>query len=174
VTLKTPITLLFLVVTLMAASVFGWRLLSEDAPPLSDLTAPDPTCRTKQIGSGSELRSNQITVNVYNAGSVSGLADSTMRSLNRRGFLPGLVENAPAKTRASNVLVLDPQPKSASVRLVTTQFDGRVEVRRNSDDLADGVDVFVGDDFQGFDADAKTSVAVRNRTAVCIPVDPTS
>ncbi|MBA2532529.1 MAG: LytR C-terminal domain-containing protein [Nocardioidaceae bacterium] len=173
-TLKTPITLLFLVLMLMVASVYGWRLLSEDAPPLSDLTAPEPTCRTKQISSGSQLRSNQVTVNVYNAGSISGLADSTMRSLTRRGFLSGLVENAPAKTRTNNVLVLDPQPKSASVRLVTTQFDGRVEVRRNSDDLADGVDVFVGDDFQGFDANAKTSVAVRNRTNVCVPIDPTS
>lgn len=173
-TLKTPITLLFLIFLLMAASVFGWRMLTEDAPPLSVSPSSDPSCRTKQIGSGSKLRSTQVTVNVYNAGSISGLADQTMRSLNRRGFVAGVVDNAPNSTKVGNVLVLDPQPKSAPVRLVLAQFDGQVQVRLRSDDLADGVDVLVGDDFQGVNAEADRSLAVKNRTDVCVPVDGTS
>lgn len=169
--LKTPLTLVVLVILCVAGAALGWRLLTQDAPPLDAGSARGTACKDRELDSGTKLKSSQIRVNVYNAGSISGLANTTMRSLSRRGFVAGVVDNAPAKTNAQNVVVLDPEPKSASVRLVAAQFKGDVDVRKRADDLSDGVDVIVGDDFQGIDADAKTSLSVQSNTNVCVPSD---
>lgn len=172
-TLRTPLTLLILVILCVAGTVIGWRLLTQDAPALDAGSSRGAACDDRQLSSGSKLRSRQIQINVYNAGSISGLADATMRSLSRRGFVAGVVDNAPGRAQAQNVLVLDPEPKSASVRLVAAQFNGDVVVRKRADDLNDGVDVIVGDDFQGIDQKAKTSLSVQSSTDVCVPTDRT-
>ena len=163
--LRTSLTLLFLVALLVAGSVVGWRLVTEDAP---ELGADDPACEEDRVKSDSKLRAGQVRVNVYNAGSIDGLASTTMRSLSRRGFVEGVVDNAPASMRAQNVLLLDPQPKSGPVRLVAAQFDGDVVIRQDRDDPGDGVDVFVGDRFRGLDDKAKTFVTVQSDTEVCV------
>ena len=170
--LKTPLTLVLLVLLLVIGSLLGWQLLTQEAPPL-DAGSRGSACLDRQLESGTKLRAGQITVNVYNAGSISGLAHTTMRSLIRQGFAAGVVDNAPARSGARNVLVLDPEPKSASVRLVAHQFNGDVVIRRRADDLSDGIDVIVGDGFRGLDDKAKTTLAVQNQTDVCVPVDPT-
>ncbi len=172
-TWKTPVTLLLLVVLCVAGTIYGWRLLTEDAPPL-DAGSARPDCSDRQLDSGSKLKSNQVQVNVYNAGSISGLAGETMRLLTRREFIAGVVDDAPANTKAQNVVVLDPEPKSASVELVAAQFKGDVVVRKRADDLSDGIDVIVGDGFQGIDPQAKTTLAVQRNTDVCVPSEDAS
>ena len=166
--LRTPLTLLALVGLLVVGSFLGWRLLTEEAPPLDGGRSE---CVAQQSGGQTELRSDEVRVNVYNAGSISGLASTTMRSLSRRDFLEGTVDNAPAGTKAQNVLLLDPAPKSPPVRLVAAQFKGDVVVRRHGDDLGEGVDVLVGDGFRGLDEDAATSLTLRNRTDECATGD---
>jgi len=162
VTLRTTLTLAVLVAVLVAGSVVGWRLATEDLPGFG---TGGGDCRTEQVES--KLTSDEVTVNVYNAGTISGLASSTMRSLGRHGFIAGIVENAPPGTRAKNVVLLDPEPKSAEVRLVKQQFKGKVDVRGRSDDLSDGVDIILGDGFKGVDDKAKDSVTVTTETEVC-------
>ena len=167
-TVRTPLTLLALVGLLVVGSVLGWRLLTQEAPPLD---AGRSECDDQQPAK-TELRSEDVRVNVYNAGSISGLASTTMRSLSGRDFVEGTVENAPAGTKARNVLLLDPDPKSAPVRLVAAQFRGDVVVRRQGNDLSEGVDVFLGDDFQGLDEGAATSLTLRSRADdECSPGD---
>ena len=165
--LRTSLTLMFLVGLLVAGSVVGWRLVTEDAPDLRG----GPDCVNERVETETTLRSRQVRVNVYNAGSIDGLASSTMRSLSRRGFAEGVIGNAPANTKADNVLLLDPQPKSPPVRLVAAQFAGAVVVRRRADDLSEGVDIFVGNGFRGVDGAAKTSMTVRETTEECVPTD---
>ncbi len=173
-TLRTPLTLVALAVLCVAGTVLGWRLLTQEAPGIDVGSTRDAGCKDRQISSGAKLRSTQIQVNVYNAGSVSGLANTTMRSLSRRGFVAGVVENAPTKSEPPNVLVLDPEPKSPSVQLVVGQFKGEVEVRKRANDLSDGVDIILGDGFRGIDDKARTSLSVRSRTDVCVPASRTS
>lgn len=170
-TLKTPLTLVVLVSLCVVGTVYGWRLLTQDAPPLDAGSFRDSGCSDRQLDSGSKLKSSQVQVNVYNAGSISGLASETMRALSRRGFVAGVVDDAPASTKAQNVVVLDPEPKSASVQLVAEQFNGEVVVRKRADDLSDGIDVIVGDNFQGIDKQAETSLSVQRNTDVCVPTD---
>jgi len=162
--LRTSLTLVVLVALLVGGSFYGWRLLTENPPDLG----ADPTCEEEQqVATDRKLRAEEVRVNVYNAGSIDGLASTTMRSLSRRGFVEGVVDNAPENTKARNVLLLDPQPKSAQVQLVAAQFAGDVVIRRNRDDLGDGVDVFVGGRFRGIDDKAKTFVTVRGDTEEC-------
>jgi hypothetical protein len=162
-TLKTPLTLVVLVGLLVTGSVLGWRLLTQDVPPLDTGSSEcEPAANTD-----TEVRAEEVRVNVYNAGSISGLASTTMRSLSRRDFIEGAVDNAPAGTKAKSVLLLDPEPKSAPVRLVAAQFEGDVVVRRKSEDLGEGVDVVLGDGFRGLDEDAPTSIQLRNRSDEC-------
>ena len=163
--LRTSLTLMFLVGLLVAGSVVGWRLVTEDAPDIG----AGSDCVNQQVSSKTTVRSNEVRINVYNAGSIDGLASTTMRSLSRRGFVEGVVGNAPAGIKAQNVLLLDPQQKSAAVRLVAAQFDGDVVIRRRSDDLREGVDIFVGNGFRGVDNAAKTSLTVRETTEECVP-----
>jgi hypothetical protein len=166
--LRTSLTLLALAGLLVIGSLVGWRLLTEDAPPLDTGSS---ACDGQPDTADTELRSEEVRVNVYNAGSISGLASTTMRSLNRRGFEEGSVDNAPAGTKVKNVLLLDPEPKSAPVRLVAAQFVGDVVRRRHGDDLSEGVDIILGDDFRGVDEDAATSISLRSRTDECAPGD---
>jgi len=166
--LRTSLTLMTLVALLVAGSVVGWRLLTSNAPGLG---SDDPACEDQAAPEDTKLRATDVRVNVYNAGSISGLASSTMRSLSRRGFVEGVVDNAPGRTKADNVLLLDPQPKSAPVRLVAAQFEGDVVTRRVREDLGEGVDVIVGDRFRGLNDAARTFVTVRGDTEAC--VEPT-
>ena len=165
--LRTSLTLVVLVGLLVAGSVVGWTLVTEDAPELGGSS----DCVNQQVNSKTTLRSDDVRINVYNAGSIDGLASTTMRSLTRRGFVEGVVGNAPARTKAKNVLLLDPQPGSPPVRLVAAQFEGAVDIRRRSDDLSEGVDVLVGNGFRGVDGAAKTSMTVRETTEECVPTD---
>ncbi len=168
--LRTGLTLVVLVGLLVAAVVVGWRLLTTNIPLLN---AAQPTCSNEKLPSGSRLESSQVTVNVYNSGSISGLANATMLSLNRRGFGAGVVADAPPRIKAKNVTIFDPRPKAPSVRLVKQQFAGKVAVRKRRADISAGVDVVVGDKFAGLAPKAATSLRLRGTTRVCVDVTPT-
>ncbi len=174
--LKTPLTLAVLVAVLVGGSVVGWRLATEEVPSLRDSTASDgPTCDDQTFDSGSRLQSTAVTVNVFNDGTVSGLAGETLRALQDNGFIGGSATDSSVRMPNRNALVVAAEPRSAPVRLVKRQLRGRVAIREaaaeEDADIGTDVNIYVGNRFQGVARNARTSLKVRGQTTVCVPVD---
>lgn len=168
---KSPLTLLVLVLMVAAAFVVGWRLATEPVP--STVVEADErrkrSCKPETLRPGDSLQISQVRVNVYNAGTVPGLAESTLTELVQRGLLPGRTGNAPADVDTQETLLLDPDPDSAAVKLVKKQLKRPVQVRKVADDLTEGVDVIVGDQAQGLRKGSPTQVQVKAATTICVP-----
>lgn len=167
---KSPLTLLVLVLLVAAAFVVGWRLATEPVPPTVEVQeGRKRSCKTETLRPGDSLRMSQVTVNVYNAGTIPGLAESTLTELVERGALPGRTGNAPADVNTQKTLLLDPKPDSAAVKLVKKQLKRPVVVRKVAKDLTPGVDVVVGDNTQGLRNGSPKQVEVKVTTTVCVP-----
>lgn len=171
--LKTPLTLAVLVAVLIGGAVVGWRYATQEVPSLRDGTASDgPTCRNRTFDSGQTLESRAVTVNIYNAGDVSGLAGETLRAFQTQGFIGGSATDRNIRMPNKNALIAAAEPRSAPVRLVRRQLAGRVAVRAAGDpDIGTDVNVYIGNRFRGVVRDARTSLRVRGTTTVCVPVE---
>ncbi len=165
---KTPITLVVLLGLLLGAAFYGWQTIispdeTEKAPAASG--TPPPCERRASFKKGQTIRAQDITVNVYNAGIVSGLAGNTLSALVGRGFKGGISDNAPRAQSAGNVTIMTDVPRSPKVRLVRMQFQGPLRVV--SGELGVGVDVIVGDEFRGVDPNAATVIRLRRNISSC-------
>lgn len=168
---KTPITLVVLLLLLGGSVYYGWQAAtaptSSDtvSKPTSTPTTDQPSCAKKQFPGKRSLTSTNVVVNVYNAGTVAGLASDTMSRLAAQGFREGVIKDAPARVKAANVAILSKATRSPEVKLVAAQFKGPVAVRK--DNLGPGVDIVVGDQFQAVDPQAETSIVVRRPVRRC-------
>lgn len=171
---KTPITLLVLLAVLLGAGYYGWRTIVSPATGSNDTLshasrgAPRHACLKKgdPTKKGQRLVTKDVLVNVYNSGAISGLAGDTLAAMHVRGFLEGVAENAPVGTRASNVMIITADKRAPEVRLVASQFKGRVVFKKGTP-LAPGVDVVVGDSFVGVDHTARTFLRLRQHVPTC-------
>jgi LytR cell envelope-related transcriptional attenuator len=171
--LTTTVTMVVLIGILVVGAVWGWRSLFAELPE-TDLTVdePAPTCETERIDAGQKIRTRQVRVSVFNAGSRSGRAGETMDALIDRGFQPGDVGNAPSDAEVRRVQVLANDAKDPRARLVARQFGKGVKVQVAEEDLGSGVDVLIGDRFTGL-SKAPRSIRVKQPEQVCVPVLPT-
>lgn len=164
---KTPITLSVLVVILVGAAYYGWQSVvapPEDSVANTDPVTPtQPTCKkVREVRKEKRLNAGRVLVNVYNAGSIDGLASDTLAALEAKGFDAGVADNAPTGATATNVTILTESRRSPAVRLVAKQFDGKVAY--TDTDLARGVDVVVGDEFASVDVEANNFLVLRERS----------
>lgn len=150
-----------LVLLVVGAGWYGYRELV--SPPDAPVEAA-PGC-TDGAADG-RLRAGEVTVNIYNSGDISGLAGTTLAALQRRGFVPGASENAPARIAARTAVIYGSAPTSAEARLVQLQFTDEVRVVRRPN-LAEGVDVVLGSRFGGIDRTARRSVSLPTRESRC-------
>lgn len=143
----TGITLTVLVALLAAGGLIGWRAFRA---PVADDDAHGPRrgCDAG-LAKGDLVRSRDVTVSVYNAGTRSGLASQTLQELAARGFIEGDVGNAPADADNVRVVrVLTTKKSDPAAQLVARQFGKRTPVSV-APDLGAGVEVVVGDRFVG-------------------------
>ena len=169
--ITTAVTLLILCSLLVLGAVTGWKYLFAELP--GDGTAaetPGPTCTTKQVDAGQRLRSRQVRVSVFNGGTRAGLANETLDALRRRGFKLGAVGNAPSDINVKRVQVWSLEEDDAEARLVAGQFGKKIKIVFSDVDLGPGVDVIVGNSFNGLRRNAKTSIEVKSTQEVCVPV----
>ncbi len=174
---KTPITLLVLTGILLGAAYYGWTSLSapsekpdtpsattaSSAPPI----AKEPKCTTvKKFGKGQSIAAEDVIVNVFNAGSIPGLASKTLDSLVDKGFERGAADNAPVDLAATNVTIVTEKRDSPVVRLVAMQFQGTVGFA-DGPDLAPGVDIVVGDNFLSVDSEARRVLRLKRPVTTC-------
>jgi hypothetical protein len=167
---KSPLTMLVLVLMVAAAFIVGWRLATEPVPATVEVEqGKKRSCKTETLRPGDSLQVSLVTANVYNAGTIPGLAESTLSDLVQRGLLPGRTGNAPDDLDTQKTLILDPQPDSAAVKLVKKQLKRPVQVRKVAEDLTAGVDVIVGDKSEGLRRGSPRQVKVKTATTVCVP-----
>lgn len=152
----TPITLLLLLGFLGYGLWWGWQELTR--PP----TIPSaPPCVVQTV---SALNTTQVRVKVFNGGTTAGLAGQITEQLKAKGF----ATLSPANTaeQPPTTIIVGSGPEAPEVLLVQGFFPAS-EVR--GDARTDGtVDVLVGDNFPGFNAEAPMEVEVPGGT-VCVP-----
>ncbi len=170
---KTPITLLVLLGVLLGAAYYGWQTVIAPATE-NDETAPPsettPTCQqVPEFRKGDKVRARDVTVNVYNAGIISGLADDTLNALADKGFKPGESANAPDDILTTNVTILVGERTTPLIRLVARQFKGPIRFERGPE-LDPGVDVLIGNEFRAVDRSANSFVRVKRAIMTCKPV----
>lgn len=145
----SAVTLTVLVCLLAAAAFLGWRALSSPLPDSDDEAGAGPRCDSG-LAKGDVVRTKDVTVSVYNAGSRSGLASQTRDELAARGFIPGDAGNAPEELESVRfVRILAPSTKDPAARLVAAQFGRNTLIAATREDLGPGVDLVVGDSFVG-------------------------
>jgi len=168
--LTTGITLVVLCGLLVAGGVIGVKWLFAKAPSPTQLVAtpPAPSCTAQPVHRGTRIRSTQVEVSVFNAGTQSGLADQTMSALADRGFHSGDVGNAPGGVHVRRAEVWTDVRRDPAARLVARQLGHHVPIRVTKKSLGTGVDVIVGNRFHGL-VQAPRSAKVRHTVRVCAP-----
>ena len=149
---RTTITMLVLIALVAGAGWYGYDQLMSPPEPSAD----DAICDK----GGNRLKASDVTVNVYNAGDISGLASKTLATLQRKGFTPGASENAPSRLDVEKAVIYGSKLTSPEVRLVRLQLRDQVRVVRRPN-LAEGVDIVVGSNFGGFDGKAPKVLKIK-------------
>ncbi len=172
---RSIITMSALVAIFVVGTFVGFRLLFAEAPSLADATTDDSAqCEDATIPAGGQLPAAQVTVTVYNAGSVSGLANRTLINLQQRGFRPGKVGNVPEGiTATNNVTVITANQQDPAVRLVARQFKGKVTYVQPTQAQGDNVEIVIGPRFSELRKKFPTSVQVDQAVQICVPVEAT-
>lgn len=172
---KGAVTLTVLAVLFVVGVVAGFRLVTSPIPKLElESEGSEPICRDVTLKPGSTLSTEQVTVDVYNAGSVSGLASQTQRRLGRYGYQRGVIGNADdLDVGARNVTIVAKNPNGAMAKLVKGQFRGNVRVEKGEVSEDTSIAVVIGEKFAGLDRKARSSVPVDEKLDICVPIEAT-
>lgn len=159
--------MLVLCALLVSGAFWGWRQLT--APLAEETTTAGPTneCTVRKVRSGKRVKSTQVQVSVFNAGTRGGLADTTLARFTERGFVAGETGNAPVRLDVERAQVNARRSDDAAARLVARQFGPRVRVQVSRRDLGPGVDVVVGNAFRGL-ASAPPAVRLDRSQRLCL------
>ncbi len=110
----------------------------------------------------------QVTVNVYNATTRSGLAQKTADELKKRGFRVGEVTNAPEqydkKVKGTGLLLGQGAALKSSLTVLGTQLPG-AEHRADAARKNATVDLIIGDRFAGLAKHTDADTALARLTA---------
>ncbi|MCF3960782.1 LytR C-terminal domain-containing protein [Streptomyces fuscigenes] len=147
-------TVFAVVAAVVVLGLVGWgtqqliHVFSGDADKA--VAAKKPNCKPATLPAKTLPKPGQITVNVYNATTRSGLAQQTADALKKRGFVIGKVGNAPAaydkKVPGSAVLLGGQGASNGTFSVLGTQLKGatpKTDSRTGKD-----VDLIIGGAFQ--------------------------
>ena len=162
------LTLVVAIAVFITGSVVGFQLLTQG----TDDVVQAETCTSSVVTAGSELNSNVVTVNVFNASTRSGLANRALIDLQANGFLGGQIGNSTSATQPRRVAILTDDPEDPRVKLVAAQFRDKVEYAPADLQVEDGIIVVVGDDYRGLKKDIVTTITTDRDIPVCVPVIP--
>jgi hypothetical protein len=160
---KSTLVLGCLAALLVVVGLWGWHTATAPFPGKSD----PPRCVETPVGKGDKVFPEQVTVSVYNASEVNGLAGRTLDLFAKDGFNKGVTGNAPRDTHVQNAAIWTTTPDSPDVRLVATRLGRGVDVVRKQG-RGFGVTVVVGDDFDDL-VKGKKSVVATGDAEICSP-----
>ncbi len=155
----TPVILLGLLGILLWAASWGWKSLTAPLP-----TPPPTPCVTREA---STVTPASVTVQVYNGGFTSGLANKVGDRLKKAGFV--IAKKSNTDERVTKTIIRGNARDEAQLQLVASYIDSATI---QHDDRVDGtVDVLVGTQFTTFAPSPKTQVPA-NGGNICVPASP--
>jgi len=167
--LTRMLTLAVAAAIFVVGGVVGFELLTQG----TDKVAQAETCTASVITAGSELNSNVVTVNVFNASNRSGLANRALIELQANGFLGGQIGNSTSATKPNRVAILTADAEDPRVKLVAAQFRDKVEFAPADLTVDEGIVIVVGDNYRGLKKKAAVTTITTDRDIpVCVPVIP--
>ena len=167
--LTRVLTLVVAIAVFVTGSVVGFRLLTQG----TDDVVQAETCTSSVVTAGSELNSNVVTVNVFNASTRSGLANRALIDLQANGFLGGQIGNSTSATKPNRVAILTADAEDPRVKLVAAQFRDKVEFAPADLTVDEGIVIVVGDNYRGLKKKAAVTTITTDRDIpVCVPVIP--
>jgi len=167
---RGPITLLILIGLLGYAAWYGAKnVLGQPA------ANPAPVCKTHKAKHPTKITSKQVTVNIYNAGEVRGLAQRTATAMSKRGFNVEEIANAPAgmKLPKGAKAMVRAKARTPQARLVAKQA-GKVTIKVQPKRKNNTIDLIVGEKFSALKAKAPKSIEVTGTVVTCKTPKPTA
>ncbi|MDR0284040.1 MAG: LytR C-terminal domain-containing protein [Propionibacteriaceae bacterium] len=156
---STPITLLILLGALCYGVWWGYKEVTA--------TVPGPTPQACVTQPMTELTTADVTVNVYNGGSLRGLAGRVADTLHSGGFVVGKVGNS--TTKVGSILIIGAAADNPEVQLVAARFTNpEIQADARPDHT---VDVVLGNSYVeagGMVAEPPASIQIPSGT-VCLP-----
>ncbi|MFL6062004.1 MAG: LytR C-terminal domain-containing protein [Marmoricola sp.] len=150
-------------VTLAVAGVCAlvmaiWGFNSLTAPVKKDQPAATTTNNGGCVPQGaSYVHRGDVTVSVFNAGKKTGRAQSTLDQLERAGFVPGAVGNAPTGDKVARAEVHTTKADDPRAQLVALALGKGAKVVVTTV-IGPGLDVIIGDKFKRLDPGAPQRV----------------
>ena len=130
-----------------------------------------PTCSDTEKEVKQFLRRSEVQVSVFNAGTREGLAGNTLEKIEEAGFKAGNAGNAPRSAVVRRAVVWTTQPNDSSAKLVALALGRGTRIEVTETDLGPGIDVLVGDKFQGLNKKAPQRIRLPRPIETCIEVD---
>jgi hypothetical protein len=165
--LTTAITLAVLLLVLIGMAAYGY----------SQLTAPlpgRPSAAEKCTGAEKEvqgfLKRKQVQVSVFNAGNREGFAGATLEKIVDAGFRAGNAGNAPKSAQIRRAVVWTTDEDDPAAKLVATSLGRRTKIEVTKTDLGPGVDLIVGNKFNGIRKGPK-KIRLADPVEKCVPVE---
>lgn len=164
--LTTGVTLVALLVVLCVMAVWGYHAATS---PIADgsSSSGSPTCKPEDQQVAKFLQRKDVTVSVYNAGKTSGRAQQTMGLLERAGFKPGAVGNAPEGITVKRAAVYTTKSDDPAAELVAKTLGKATQVVHSDEEMGPGVDVVIGDRFKRLDPKAPAKIALPKPEVTC-------
>ncbi|MER6558663.1 LytR C-terminal domain-containing protein [Streptomyces sp. NPDC001027] len=130
--------------------------------------AGTPAGKATGVGAGAVPKPAQITVNVFNATTRSGLAKTTADELKRRGFKIGEVGNAAKqydkKVAGTGILLGPASSLNTSLPVLATQL-AAAERRTDAARAGTAVDLIIGNGFKALTSQAEATKALTALSA---------
>jgi hypothetical protein len=166
--LTTAVTLVVLLIVLAGMAAYGFRQLTA---PLPDGPSADPTCSGVEKQVQAYLKRGDVQVSVFNAGTRGGLAGTTLEKVEEAGFRAGNAGNAPRSAEVRRAVVWTTKADDPAAQLVSQAFGRRIRIEVTDTDLGPGIDVLVGDKFEGLNPKAPKRIKLADPVETCVKVD---
>lgn len=149
---RAAIILTVLLTLLLAAGIYAFAyymdLLPRDAPS-------DEAQDTEQVTATAEapqISPEEVTVNVYNASGVTGIAGRTSEALSAQGYAVDTVADAPDDFETPEVAQIIHGAEGAEGAALLAELVPGAEII-DDDREGDGVDLFIGEGFEEISAE---------------------
>lgn len=162
---RSTATLGALGLVFVLVTIWAWHQVSQPFPV--GTTTTTSICDSVTVSAGEKVKPRMVLVNVLNAGTTVGLAQSTQAKLADLGFAPGKRGNTPHVRKHLVAEIWTDSPKGAATELVASYLGPDVRVLRRYSDYP-GITVVVGDAF-GKVHKGLRAVTATSDTTVCEP-----
>jgi hypothetical protein len=165
--LTTGATLVVAVVVLCVMAVWGIKSATAPVESLGRSKSTGPGCDPADQKITEFVRRGDVTVSVYNAGKLEGRAQATMDLLERAGFKPGAVGNAPTGLKVTRASVYTTNSDDPGAELLAQALGKNTQVVHTDEEYGPGVDVVIGDRFKKLDPAAPTRIKLDTPKTTC-------